>query len=225
MLPHHARRFPSVNLSVASHPSAKPQAGSRSWVVRVAAMSLVALLITRAAHGAETWPVKRGPSHEPVAYKYDAAEWKKLPKEFLEDFPACTLYNGLTYLVEADGTIEKISHEVTRFNGRKAVERLGEYRNITYDPAYETLTLNEARVFKADGKVVAIEPRHVHLRDVGTDYQVYDHEKQLVISFPTLEVGDTVEVKWTTRGSNPEHQGHFFTRYTFGDDRIPARRR
>jgi tetratricopeptide (TPR) repeat protein/transglutaminase-like putative cysteine protease len=191
-------------------------------VVRLLALSLIALVFSGAVHAAEGWPVKRGPSREPAPYKYDPAEWKKLPREFLEDFPACTLYNGLTYLVEADGTIEKISHEVTRFTGRKGVERLGEYRNITYDPAYETLTLNEARVFKADGKVVAIDPRHVHLRDVGTDYQVYEHEKQLIISFPSLEVGDTIDVKWTTRGRNPEHQGHFFTRYTFGDERFPC---
>src|SRR5262249_30867352 len=36
--------------------------------------------------------------------------------------------------------------------------------------------------------------------------------------------GDTIEVKWTTRGRNPEYAGHFFTRYTFGDDRYPVAR-
>ena len=54
--------------------------------------------------------------------------------------------------------------------------------------------LNEARIHKADGKVVRVLPRHVHLRDVGTDYQSYDPEKQLIITFPSLEVGDTIEV-------------------------------
>ena len=62
----------------------------------------------------------------------------------------------------------------------------------------------------------------MQLRDVATDYQVYDHEKQLIISFPNLEVGDTFEVKWTVRGKNPEHAGHFFTRYTFGDGTYPC---
>src|SRR5262249_36237167 len=46
--------------------------------------------------------------------------------------------------------------------------------------------------------------------------------KQVIISFPNLEVGDTIEVKWTTRGKNPEFAGHFFNRYTFGDDRYPV---
>src|SRR5262249_12216751 len=100
--------------------------------------------------------------------------------------------------------------------------KLGEYRNIVYDPTFQKLTLNEARIHKADGRIVPIEPRHVQHRDLSTDYQVYDHDKQLIISFPNLEVGDVIEVKWTIRGRNPEYQGHFFTRYNFGDDTYPV---
>src|SRR5262249_29462453 len=139
-----------------------------------------------------------------------------------EEAPACVLHASSTYLVEPDGTVETIVHEVTRFNGRKGIDKLGEYKNITYDPAFQKLTLNEARVHKAGGQTVPIEAKHVQLRDVSTDYQVYDHDKQLVISFPSLEVGDVIEVKWTTRGKNPEHAGQFFTRYTFGDDQYPV---
>src|SRR5207302_1720302 len=97
-----------------------------------------------------------------------------------------------------------------------------EYRSISYVPANEQLTLNVARVLKADGRSVPVEPKHLQLRDLETDYQVYDVSKQLVISFPSLEVGDAIEVKWTTRGKNPEHQGRWFTRYTFGDDQFPV---
>jgi hypothetical protein len=124
-------------------------------------------------------------------------------------------------LIEPDGTIETITHEITRLNSRKAIQDLGEYRAITYAPAYEKLTLNEARVIKANGRSVPVEARHVQLRDSLTDFQVYDSSKQLVISYPSLEVGDVIEVKWSTRGKNPEHQGQFFTRYTFGADAFP----
>jgi tetratricopeptide (TPR) repeat protein/transglutaminase-like putative cysteine protease len=171
---------------------------------------------------AADWPVARGPSREPVPYQYDAKAWQQVPKEFLEDAPACTLYAGVTHTVEEDGTIETVSHEITRLSSRKALDRLGEYRNITYTPAYEKLTLNEARVLKADGRIFPVEAQHVQLRDIGTDFQVYDTSKMLIISFPRLEVGDCFEVKWTVRGKNPEHAGHFFTRYTFGDDRYPV---
>ena len=181
------------------------------------------ILCAASARGADaTWPVPRGPSHEPVPYRYDAAAWKAVPHDFLDDAASCTLYAATTYLIEADGTVETICHDITRLNGRKGVEKLGEYRNIIYSPSYQTLTLNKALIHKADGGTVDVQPRHVQLRDVTTDYQVYDHEKQLIISFPTLEVGDVIEVKWTVRGKNPEYQGHFFTRYTFGDDTYPV---
>src|SRR5262245_19637511 len=188
------------------------------------ALAIACLLFGAAgarAEMADKWPVARGPSREPNPYKHDPALVKTVPRPFLEDASACTLYYGTTHLIEADGTVETISHEVTRLNGRKGVERLGEYRSITFDPTYQKLTLNEARVLKPDGRVVKIEPRHVQLRDLSTDYQVYDPDKQLVISFPNLEVGDTIEVRWTTRGKSTEFGGRFFTRYTFGDDQSP----
>jgi tetratricopeptide (TPR) repeat protein len=190
---------------------------SRPLIVLLALSS-----IATAARAADKWPVPLGPSHEPNPFHYDSKLWKEAPKNYIDDAAACILYASSTYLVEPDGTIETIVHDVTRLNGRKGVEKLGEYRNIAYDPAYETLTLNTAVIHKADGHDAAIELRDVQLRDVATDYQVYDHQKQLIISFPHLEVGDVFDVKWTTRGKNPEYAGQFFTRYVFGDVTYPC---
>jgi tetratricopeptide (TPR) repeat protein len=183
----------------------------------------LALLAGLAPAGrADGWPVLRGPSHEPEPFRYGATRLPHVPRDFLDDAAAYVLYAGNSYLVEADGTVETVTHEITRLGGRKGIEKLGEYRNIAYDPSYQKLTLNEARIHKAGGGVVEIQPRHLQLRDVATDYQVYDHEKQLIISFPSLEVGDVIEVKWTVRGRNPEHDGRFFTRYSFGDANYPV---
>jgi tetratricopeptide (TPR) repeat protein len=191
---------------------------ARWWMV----VGLVCFVATGAR--ADDWPVPRGPSHDPQPYLHDARALPRIPKEFLDDSQACVLYSGTTHLVEPDGTVEAISHEITRLNSRKGIEKLGEYRAISYDPAFEKLTLNEARVIKANGTIVPIEPKHVQLRDVSTDFQVYDQDKQLVISFPNLEVGDAYEVKWTVRGKNREFNGEFFSRYTFGDDTNPVLR-
>jgi tetratricopeptide (TPR) repeat protein len=174
------------------------------------------------AQAGDAWPVTRGPSHELKPYLFDPAQIKRLPKAFLEDAVACVLYSGNTHLVEADGTLETITHELTRLNGRKGIEKLGETRNITYDPSYQKMTLHEACIHKANGRKLAVEARHVQLRDVPTDFQVFDREKQLIISFPTLEVGDVIEVKWSVRGKHPEHGGQFFTRYSFGDASYPV---
>jgi len=127
-------------------------------------LTVLALAIVAPARAAVEWPVPRGASHEPVPYKYDPAQWKGVPKAFLEDAPACTLHAGVTHLVENDGTIETITHEITRLSSRKALDKLGEYRSITYTPEYEKLTLNEARVLKADGRTVPVEAKHVQLR-------------------------------------------------------------
>jgi tetratricopeptide (TPR) repeat protein len=188
---------------------------------RVLALVL-ALALAGSLQAASEWPVPRAASHGPSPYVFDPVAAKKVPREFLDDAVTCVLHAGTTHLVEPDGTIETITHEVTRLNGRKGIDKYGEFTGITYDPAYQKLTLNEARLHKAKGGIVAVEPRHVHLRDVSTDYQVYAHEKQLIISFPGLEVGDCIEVQWTVRGKNPEHAGHFFTRYTLGDDTNPV---
>jgi transglutaminase-like putative cysteine protease len=182
---------------------------------------LIAAMCLPSAREDDPWPVKRGPSREPEPYRYEPRILNEVPKEFLEDSAACILYFGTTNLVDADGTTETICHDLTRLNSRKGVEKLGEYRSVFFDPSYQTLTLHVARVHKADGKIVQVRPRHLKLRDQGTDYQVYDAEKQLIISFPNLEVGDVIEVKWSTRGKCPEFLDHFFTRYTFGDIQYP----
>ena len=145
------------------------------------------LLVSASAslRAGDAWPVSRGPSHEPNPYRFDPAQIKHLPKKFLEDSAACVLYAGNTYLVEADGTVETITHEVTRLNGRKGIEKLGEYRNIFYDPVVpEAHPPRGPHPQERTAASSNVEPRHVQLRDVATDYQVYDHDKQLIISFP-----------------------------------------
>src|SRR5215208_6190416 len=118
-------------------------------------VGLIAFVLAGASSSsAAAWPVSRGTSREPNPYRYDPAVWKTVPPEFLDDAPACILYASTTNLIEADGTIETITHETTRTGSRKSVEKLGEFRGISYNPNYQKLTLNEARLHKASGKVV-----------------------------------------------------------------------
>lgn len=183
--------------------------------------SILLFLVPHTQAAPVKWPVDRGPSHEPFPYKYNPKVWKKVPKEHVEDAPACVLYAATTHLMEPDGTLEEITHEISRLSSRKSIENFGEYRGITFHPRQQKVTLNLARVHKRDGTIRNVEPRHLRLRDVTTNYESYDPDKVLVISFPALEVGDVIEVKWTARGKNPEHDNEFFTRYNFGSLTYP----
>ncbi len=191
---------------------------------RITISIAICLAVTMGVRAGEHWPVQRGNSREPQPYRYHDKAWKNVPRDFLENASACILYYATSYRLEADGTVETTVHEITRLNGRRGVEKLGEYRGIQYDPSYQKLTLNVARIFKTDGTSLNVEPRHLKLRDIGTDYQVYNHDKELVVSFPNLAVGDVYEVKWTTRGKDPENFGHFYRRYGFGYDLYPIAR-
>src|SRR5262245_63877098 len=86
------------------------------------ALAAFALLIASAPAAEKGWPCARGPSREPDPFTYDRAAWKKVPKAFIDDAPACLLYSGTTYRIEPDGTVEATTHEVTRLNVRKGID-------------------------------------------------------------------------------------------------------
>src|SRR5262245_25132206 len=95
--------------------------------------SLLVVFLLAANLRADEWPVARGPSREPLPHRYDASVLKTIPKDVLDDSIACVLYSATTHLLGADGTDEAISHEITRLNSRKGIEKLGEYRSIYFD--------------------------------------------------------------------------------------------
>ncbi len=187
----------------------------------LSALTLVIAFLAPACGLEKDQTVERGPARELVPFVFDRDALKKAPPEFLHDYPACYLHASTSHRIESDGAVETVTHEVIRLNNRKGIDQIGEHRNVTYSPANEKLTLNQARVLKPDGRCIEVDAKNLQLRDVQTDYQVYDSSKELIISFPGLEVGDVVEVEWTTRGKNPEYAGQFFSRYSFGDDRYP----
>jgi len=169
----------------------------------------------------EAWPIARGPLPIPTHFRYEPTQARQLPKPLL-DASACLLYTSTTHLIAGDGTTETITHDLIRLNTRKAVEQLGEYRNIRFDPSYEKVTLHEARVHKSDGESISLQPTHAQIRDTQLEFAVYDPTKQVILSFPQLAVGDVIEIQWSTRGQNPEYPKQFFTRHRFGDDRFPT---
>lgn len=172
---------------------------------------------TNAPPGAPTeWVLKREPSPAWAPLPENPGDASKVPVEWLDEHGAVYLHNSTRLLLTPDGTTTTSSTQIIRLLGRKAIATLGDHRDIVFDPSYEKCVLNHAFVVGTDGQRRELESRHCQMRDVVTDFAVYQNDKQAILSFPGLQVGDTVVVQWTTTGKNPEYKGHSFGRFTLG---------
>ena len=162
------------------------------------------------------WVLKREPSPAWAPLPEKPQDASKVPPEWLEEHGAVYLHNSTRLLLSPDGTTTTSSTQIIRLLGRKAIAALGDHRDIVFDPSFEKCALHHAFVVGTDGKRRELESRHCQLRDVVTDFAVYQNDKQAILSFPGLQVGDTVVVQWTTVGKNPEYKGHSFGRFTLG---------
>ncbi len=161
------------------------------------------------------WKVARGAA-EPKALAYRPEMLKSVPKEYLTEYAACCLFSGVTVRVDDTGASEDVYHTLVRLNNAAAVEEQGECR-ILFQPEFQTLILNEARVHTARGETIDIRPEHIHLRDMNTDYQVYSTAREAIISFPGLTVGDVLEMQWTVKGRDPEFAPQWVAHHVFNE--------
>jgi hypothetical protein len=166
------------------------------------------LLVAAPLSAEEKWPVKRGPSREPTPYRYRREQLDNIPREFLEEADACIVYMADVRLLSGPphSQEEFVHHRVIRCNRAAAFPQVGEFRDIRYEPNNENLILNEAAVHKPDGRVLAVRPDQVRVRDLNTTFLKYSDRKMLIVSFPGLEAGDIVEAKWTVRRRRVDYQ-------------------
>jgi hypothetical protein len=160
--------------------------------------------------------LKRGPAPAWAPLPENPQDASRVPAEWLEEHGAIFLHNSTRLLLSPDGTTTTTSTQILRLLGRKAISTLGDHRDIVFDPSYETCVLHHAFVVGGNGQRRELESRHCQVRDMVTDYAVYQNDKQAILSFPGLQVGDTVVVQWSTTGKNPEYQGQCFGRFSLG---------
>lgn len=183
---------------------------------RLSWLLLLALLLNLARAQDAPRPVRRAPASIPKAVEYRPALLRDVPLDWWDEYPAVCLYSSLTALVSEDGDVEEIHHSLVKLNNAAAVEEQGECR-FFYEPDFQTITLNEARVHTARGTVVEVRPEHVQVRDSSTDYQVYANTREVIVSFPGLGVGDVIELQWTTKGRDPEYAPHYCLEHYFNN--------
>ena len=88
-------------------------------------------------------------------------------------------------------TRREVTEKVLTTAGVKSASEL----QIAYNPAWETATLEYARVTQKDGTVRTVRPEEINVMDAGgvASAPRYPGGKTLVVSLPGVEVGSTIE--------------------------------
>jgi tetratricopeptide (TPR) repeat protein len=107
------------------------------------------------------------------------------------------LHHGVAVRVLPNGLTERLDHRIIRVLDDRGV-RSQSVQGIVYDPAESTVDVRRSRVRRADGTIEELGERHVvPLASAG--YRMFYDQRQLLVEFPGLRVGDTIEVAFVQR--------------------------
>ncbi len=129
------------------------------------------------------------------------------------------------YHLNLDGTFVREVSETKQALTPAAVNALGR-QSFTYNSKLESFKLLSAATVKADGTHVPVDPADVQVQDgmlsTGLDASMED-SKLVVVTFPRLAAGDSVEYDVEFHQVQPEFKGRFdvlktFSRAVVNDD-------
>jgi transglutaminase-like putative cysteine protease len=89
------------------------------------------------------------------------------------------------------------------------------HTEIVFNPAYEKLSMHGVWLWHDGVRRDAWRTTDVRVLDQEEHMEdrVYDGRRSVVLETHNVHVGDTVEVAWSTRGTNPVMAGHFYGRF------------
>ncbi len=99
---------------------------------------------------------------------------------------------------------------------QKGLESLANIE-VRFDPSYQTLSLHAVTIHRAGKKIEKLRTESVKIlqRERDLEYLVYDGSKTANILLDDVQVGDTVEYAYSTRGNNPVFGGLHAGRFDF----------
>lgn len=107
------------------------------------------------------------------------------------------LHHGVAVRVLPNGLTERLDHRIIRILDDRGI-RSQAVQGIAYDPAESTVEVRRARVRRADGSIEDLGEQHVvPLASAG--YRMFYDQRQLLVEFPGLRVGDTIEIAFVER--------------------------
>ena len=136
------------------------------------------------------------------------ADWRKLAQRFPQAMMVVEDSRD-AYEVAPDGKYLATSHYRATVLQEPGIEHLAKYGDSYYEK-YDQVTVKRAVIIGPDGKETAVGPDNIKDLPMPANGPFYLQNVRLVlISFPQLEVGSTVEVDTETRRSAPPMDGTF----------------
>ena len=123
----------------------------------------------------------------------------------------------------APGGSERYTHAVRQINATAGLEP-GAQIEITFDPSWQKLTLNQLAIWRDGKRLDRLERKAVKLlqRETQLERQMVDGRMTASIVLEDLRVGDRVEWAFTLVGDNPVFEGKFVDTDWLASSRGPA---
>ncbi|MBN2831103.1 MAG: DUF3857 domain-containing protein [Candidatus Omnitrophica bacterium] len=114
--------------------------------------------------------------------------------------------------ITGGNTLESDMHYLIQILNERGKEDFAESL-IEYDSTFEKVELVYARTIKPDGSVVYVGSRHI--RDVSKylNFPLYSNARIMIISFPEVAIGSTLEYKVRIKRSQLVNKKDFFLSY------------
>ncbi len=110
---------------------------------------------------------------------------------------AGVLHHRVVVRVLPNGLTERLDHRIVRVLDDRGIGSQA-VQGMVFDPAESTVDVRRARVRRKDGTIEELGETQVYgLASAG--YRMYYDQRQVVVQFPGLRVGDTLEVAFLRR--------------------------
>ncbi|MCA9655104.1 MAG: DUF3857 domain-containing protein, partial [Myxococcales bacterium] len=131
-------------------------------------------------------------------YDVELAELGKLPTpKAWKGKDAGILHHRVVVHVLPNGLTERLDHRIIRVLDDRGI-RSQSAQGMAYDPAESTVEVRRARVHRKDGTIEELGQTRIY-SVASAGYRMYYDQRQVLVQFPGLRVGDTLEVAFLRR--------------------------
>lgn len=134
----------------------------------------------------------------------------------LADAPINVIYHNINVDVKKDGTSESIVEIKQRVLNEKGRANLAHYM-MYYSDANSKLEIIEAKTIN-DGKEYIVKPEMIEDRPLASPPYGFDQQRQILISFPKIEVGSEIYIKYKEIEQVSSLDGFYASRFYYGTE-------